>query len=162
MKKVLAVVAAVLVIVAAGGLAYLHSLGMFAGAPYFSTEHGAIDGYDPVAYFDQARAVRGEAEHSFEWAGARWRFASAENRDRFRQDPARFAPAYGGYCAFGMARGYTAKVDPEAWTIADGKLYLNFDADVQRQWSEERDAMIRQAEAKWPESRPARNAAEGP
>ena len=87
----------------------------------------AIDGYDPVAYFVDGKPVRGLAEFEQTWNGARYRFASAANRDRFANSPESFTPQYGGFCAFAVSRGYTADIDPAAWSVVDGKLYLNYD-----------------------------------
>ncbi len=96
---------------------------------YFGTV--AIKGYDPVSYFTDAKAVRGSAEHMVEWLGAVWYFASEEHKLRFAANPVEFAPQYGGYCAIGMAGDTrTNDIDPEAWTIIDGKLYLSYSKEV--------------------------------
>jgi len=110
----------------------------------------AIDGYDPVAYFTDGRPVAGSRAFALEWMGATWRFASAEHRDRFAADPERFAPRYGGYCAWAVSQGYTADVDPEAWAIVDGRLYLNYSREVQARWERDRAGFIRQADESWP------------
>ena len=110
----------------------------------------AIDGYDPVAYFTMGRPVQGRSEFSMNWNGASWRFANSEPRELFRADPERYAPQYGGYCAFAIAHGQTAGIDPNAWAIVDGKLYLNYDADIQRQWVANQAEFIRLANQKWP------------
>lgn len=157
MRRVLVILGGVLAVAAVGGFLFLSSLGMFATDPVYATDRGAIDGYDPVAYFLEGRPVEGDAAHTLEWRGSRWRFASAENLEAFRLEPERYAPRYGGYCAYGMASGYTARTDPQAWTIVDGRLYLNFDPDVKAQWERDRQAMIEQADANWPDSRPARH-----
>ncbi len=159
MRRWLLVIAVVLAVAITGGYGFLRSVGMFAERPVYTTERGAIDGFDPVAYFEQGAAVPGSTEHALDWQGSRWLFASAANRDAFSRDPERFAPAYGGYCAYGMASGYTANTDPHAWTIVDGRLYLNFDADVQAEWQEDRSTYIGRADHNWPQSQPARNAA---
>ncbi len=88
----------------------------------------AIKGYDPVAYFTQNQAVEGSEQYSYHWLGATWHFASAENRDLFIREPAKYAPQYGGYCADGVSFGtVTTNVDPKAWRIIDGKLYISYD-----------------------------------
>ncbi|MCP5482653.1 MAG: YHS domain protein [Spirochaetales bacterium] len=110
----------------------------------------AIDGYDPVAYFTMGRPVQGRSEFSLDWNGASWRFANSEHREMFRANPERYAPQYGGYCAFAVAHGQTAGIDPNAWAIVDGKLYLNYDADIQRQWVANQAEFIRLANQKWP------------
>jgi hypothetical protein len=85
--------------------------------------------------------------------GANWRFASAENRDRFAADPERYAPQYGGYCAYAVSEGTTADIDPEAWKVVDGKLYLNLSKDVQKLWEQDIPGYIEKADANWPEIR---------
>ena len=110
----------------------------------------ATDGYDPVAYFTMGRPVQGRSEFSLDWNGASWRFANSEHREMFRANPERYAPQYGGYCAFAVAHGQTAGIDPNAWAIVDGKLYLNYDADIQRQWVANQAEFIRLANQKWP------------
>jgi YHS domain-containing protein len=149
-RRWLLAIAGALALVGALALAYLDSLQMFASDPVSQTGDGAIDGYDPVAYFRSGRAVRGDARHEHEWNGATWRFASEENRAAFAADPERYAPAFGGYCAFAVANGYTAKPDPEAWSIAGDRLYLNFDRATQEKWLATRDAMIANGRRNWP------------
>jgi hypothetical protein len=114
------------------------------------TDGLAIQGYDPVAYFTDARPRRGLEAHFFDWQGARWRFVSAANRDAFAADPERYTPAYGGFCAFGMASGYKVGIDPEAWAIVDGKLYLNYSKSVQRNWQADIPGYIAKANTTWP------------
>ena len=110
----------------------------------------AIRGYDPVAYFTEGRPVEGLPAHELAWNGATWRFASAENLARFRADPEAYAPQYGGYCAWAVSQGYTASVDPEQWRIEDGRLYLNYDAEVQARWLRDVPGFIAAADANWP------------
>ena len=125
--------------------------------PVHQTWRGiAIDGTDPVAYWSQGKATPGSSEFELEWNGARWRFASAANRDLFRADPERYAPQYGGYCAWAVGHGYTAGTDPEAWSIVDGRLYLNYSRDVQKQWTPERAKWIELGDANWPTLRDGR------
>lgn len=118
--------------------------------PVFATDHGAIRGYDPIAYFTEGKPVRGRAEYSTEHMGATWRFASAENRDRFAAEPEKYAPQYGGYCAYAVGNGYTASIDPDAWSIVDGKLYLNYSTGVQKRWEAKRGHYLREASRNWP------------
>ena len=110
----------------------------------------AIGGYDPVAYFTAGTAVEGKGDFSAEWKGATWRFASAANRDLFVAMPEKYAPKYGGYCAYAVSQNYTAKVDPTAWTIVEGKLYLNYSHDVRKTWAADRAAYIAAADKNWP------------
>jgi YHS domain-containing protein len=122
-----------------------------AAGEYFVRNGIALDGYDPVAYFVEKKAVAGSSEFTVEHKGSVFRFASAANRDRFRATPDAYAPQYGGYCAYGTAAGYKAKIDPAAWSVVDGKLYLNYDAKVQAEWNKDRTGYIVKADHKWPE-----------
>ena len=110
----------------------------------------AVSGYDPVAYFTAGKPVEGSKEFVASWKGAEYRFASAANRDRFKADPARYAPQYGGYCAWAVSQGYTASADPQVWKIVDGRLYLNYDASVGRKWAADIPGHIAKANANWP------------
>ncbi|HVL72908.1 MAG TPA: YHS domain-containing (seleno)protein [Beijerinckiaceae bacterium] len=115
----------------------------------------AIHGYDPVAYFVEGRPRRGRPEFAVEHRGARWLFANEENRGRFRADPERYLPAYGGYCAYGVSQGYLVKIDPNAWRIVDGRLYLNYDRGVQRTWEKDVPGHVATANRNWPRLVPA-------
>lgn len=126
-----------------------------ADSPYFTDDGAAIRGYDPVAYFRQGAAVEGSAAHSLEWGGVTWHFASAANRQAFRERPEAYAPEYGGYCAFAAASNQLVSIDPGAWTIRDGKLYLNYSPSVQQRWERDIKGYIAQADAHWPELNPA-------
>ncbi len=110
----------------------------------------AVGGYDPVAYFTQGKPVKGSADVTTSYEGATWRFASAENRAAFQADPVKYAPQFGGYCAYAVALGHTAKAEPDAWTIHDGKLYLNYDKSVQALWEKDIPGYIAKADANWP------------
>lgn len=110
----------------------------------------AIKGHDPVAYFTQNAAVAGDAAFTASHDGATYRFASAANRDAFAANPGKYAPQYGGYCAYAVANGYTAPIDPEAFTIVDDKLYLNFSKGVRRRWERDIPGNISKADANWP------------
>jgi len=110
----------------------------------------ALKGYDPVAYFSEKKPVPGKTEFTVRHEDATYRFASAANRDAFAAAPAKYAPQYGGYCAFGMASGYKAPIEPDAWTVAEGKLYLNYSQSVRRQWSSDVPGYVRKADANWP------------
>src|SRR5262249_46545726 len=90
-----------------------------------STQTLAIKGFDPVAYFDSARPIKGSSQYSLHLDGASYRFSTAENLQRFRANPAKFARQYGGYCAYAMSLNRIADIDPARWAIVDGKLYLN-------------------------------------
>jgi YHS domain-containing protein len=119
-------------------------------AIYSASGKLAVKGADVVAYFTERRAVIGKAEYSTTWRGATWRFSSAENLAKFKADPAKYAPQYGGYCAYAVSEGYTAKIEPEAWSIVDGKLYLNYSLGVRSLWEKNKRERIRKADANWP------------
>ena len=111
----------------------------------------AIEGYDPVAYFTDGKPVKGDSDFEHEWKDSTWRFASAKSRDAFAADPEKYAPQYGGYCAYAVSQNSTAGIDPDSWTILGGKLYLNYNAKIQKKWEADRDAYIEQADKNWPE-----------
>lgn len=124
----------------------------FAIDPIHSNLFGsAIDGYDPVAYFKEGKAVEGDNDHVHKWNGAKWYFSSATNKQDFIADPEKYAPQYGGYCAWAVIQGAAVKTDPKAWHIEDGKLYLNYDKQVQAQWSEDIPGNIKAADEQWPD-----------
>ncbi len=118
--------------------------------PVFNEGGTAIRGYDPVAYFTQGEPAEGSAEHVVEYNSAQWRFTSAENRDLFAADPEKYAPQYGGYCAWAVANNYTASIDPHAWSIRDGKLYLNYSKFVRARWAVDKSGNIAKADKNWP------------
>lgn len=110
----------------------------------------AVGGYDPVSYFAEGRAVKGKPGIASQHAGVTWRFSSEANRAAFEAEPGRYAPQYGGYCAWAVSRGYTAQGDPEAWKIVDGKLYLNYNREVQSTWQKDIPGNVAKADANWP------------
>ena len=120
------------------------------GTSFNTTRGVALDGYDVVAYFTNGRAVKGSAANAHVWEGTTWHFASSAHRDEFRKWPEKYAPQFGGFCAYGVSRGYTVAVDPEAWSIVAGRLYLNYSKRVQRTWDQDRSTYIKRAEAHWP------------
>jgi YHS domain-containing protein len=109
----------------------------------------AVKGHDVVAYTTGA-VTRGDARFEHRWNGAVFRFASAANRDLFARAPEKYAPQFGGYCAYAVSRGYTAEIDPQAFRIVDGKLYLNYSKRVQRLWEGDIPGNIAKAQANWP------------
>ena len=110
----------------------------------------AVRGYDVVAYFTDGRPVPGRAEFEYAWQNATWRFDSAAHRDLFAKTPDKYAPQYGGFCAWAVSQNYTAPIDPKAWTIVDGRLFLNYSLKVQDTWSRERTTNIVKADGYWP------------
>jgi YHS domain-containing protein len=125
--------------------------------PVFSNEQGAIKGYDPVAYFTKGKPVKGLNSNRFEWKGALWHFETAENKALFAQNPEKYAPQYGGYCAYGWTKGYAAKTEPDAWTIVDGILYLNYDKSIQSKWEKNIPNNIQQANENYQKTQVGRN-----
>ena len=118
-------------------------------APVYTDLFGrAIGGYDPVAYFTEGEALYGDKQFVYQWRGAEWQFTSAAHRDAFIKNPERYAPQYGGYCAYAISQGIALKIDPEAWTIHDGKLYLN-KYRVQADWRAHRETLIKAADRHW-------------
>jgi YHS domain-containing protein len=111
----------------------------------------AIKGYDPVAYFTGGKPLKGDSKFAYDWNGAKWHFASAAHRETFKAAPEKYAPQFGGYCAWAVSQNYTANVDPEnAWKLIDGKLYLNYSRDVQKKWETDVPGNIAKADQNWP------------
>jgi YHS domain-containing protein len=116
-------------------------------APFSSV---GVSGYDVVAYFTDSRPVRGTTQFRTTHQNVEYRFASAEHLAAFRANPARYLPQYGGYCAWAVSQGYTASANPNNWRIVDGKLYLNYNSEIQRRWEGDIPGHIRNANANWP------------
>ena len=115
---------------------------------WFSND--AASGYDVVAYFSEGQATPGSEQFQSHYQGARWLFSSARHKQLFDQDPARYAPQYGGHCAWAMAeKGDKVSADPLHWEIVDGKLYLNYNARFHRKWQQDKAAMIERADRHW-------------
>lgn len=132
---------------------FLGATSAFAGEdPVYTswTNNRAVSGYDTVAFFSEGRAVKGKKAFKTEYMGAEWRFASQENLELFTSNPEKYAPQYGGYCAWAAARGYTASGDPEQWKIVDDKLYLNYDAKVKAKWEKDIPGFIASADKVFP------------
>ena len=113
----------------------------------------AIRGYDPVAYFTKGAPTQGQAKFTATFDGATWQFSSLENQKLFEANPAKYAPQYGGYCAYAVSKGYTAKTQPDAWHIVNDKLYLNFNTKVREIWRQDIPGNVKKADANWPEIR---------
>jgi hypothetical protein len=117
----------------------------------FKASDQAIRGYDPVAYSTAGKPVKGDQNLVFHWMDANWYFSSKENLNSFSKSPDKYAPQYGGYCAYGMSEGHKAPTDPNAWTIVDGKLYLNYSLKVKESWKKDQMQRIGQANKNWPQ-----------
>ncbi|NKW71803.1 YHS domain protein [Rhodobacteraceae bacterium R_SAG10] len=118
---------------------------------FFNTDGLGASGYDVVAYFAQSDAVAGDEQFSLQWKGAVWRFGSGENMAMFESYPRAFAPQYGGYCAFAMAKGAIARSVPAAWTVYEGKLYLNQSRIVRALWKRDIPGFLAAADKVWPD-----------
>ncbi len=152
-----------------GGL--LLSGGAFAGEQYVDGTGFAASGYDVVAYHSlnqnkvgtaQPKAVAGSAAFTAEYNGAKWAFSSAANRDAFVADPAKYAPAYDGHCAFGVAKGGKVPANPHLWRIRDGKLYLNITKAVVGFWEEDIPGNLKKSEVNWKTGLEAKASPDGP
>ena len=130
----------------------LAMMALAAQAQTFNADRGlGAKGYDVVAYFTDRKPVKGTPQFTHEYGGVKWQFASAEHRDLFKADPAKYAPQYGGYCAYGVAVGGLYDVQPDnAWSVIDGKLYLNKDRGVQQTWLKDIPGYVTKADATWP------------
>jgi YHS domain-containing protein len=120
-------------------------------AEVFSKDGKAIRGFDPVAYFTQGKPVKGNDKLHYKWKDATWYFSSQQNLDAFKNAPEKYAPQYGGYCAYGLSNGYKATTEPDAWSVVNGKLYLNYDTGVRNEWNKTRDQRIKKADENWPQ-----------
>jgi|SRR5678815_4202112 len=138
------------IVVITAVLLFMSIVPAFAGE-YFERDGIAIGGYDPVAYFAEMKPVKGLTEFHAEYQGSTFYFSTAANRNTFTANPDKFAPQYGGYCAFGMAKGYKAVIDPDAFTVVEDKLYLNYSEAVRSKWKLDIPGYIRTANANWPE-----------
>jgi YHS domain-containing protein len=115
----------------------------------FSTTDGAIRGYDAIAFFLEKKPVEMK-DFAFMWRGATWYFSSKQNLERFKSDPEKYTPQYGGYCAYGIAGGHKAPTQTDTWKIVNNKLYFNYSKDVQRVWLKNTKGYIEQVDVNWP------------
>ncbi len=115
---------------------------------YFSSV--AVSGYDTVAYFSEQKATKGDSDFSVKYQDATWHFSSKKNADLFSANPKKYAPQFGGYCAWAISQNHIAKSDPLAWKIIDNKLYLNYDFEVQAMWLKDPKKRIEMANKNWP------------
>lgn len=119
------------------------------GAEIFQKNGYAINGYDPVAFFEEQKPIKGNPEIKYRWKEADWVFSTQARLDSFRSAPEKFAPQYGGYCAYGTADGHKAPTEADTWTLQDGKLYFNYNMDVKKLWDQDRAKFILQADSNW-------------
>ena len=129
------------------------AINVYAGDPVYTgfLSNKAVSGYDPVAFFTDGKPIKGDSKFQTEYNGADWYFASQEHLDMFKENPEKYAPQYGGFCAWAVAAKHSrAPGDPEYWKIVDGKLYLNYDKSVQQKWLEDVPGFIQEADKYWP------------
>jgi YHS domain-containing protein len=131
------------------GLFVVGSFGAGLAGEINETDGLAIEGYDPVAYFSEHKPVQGPAAFTASQDGVTYRFASAAHRDQFLANPAAYLPQYGGFCAYATAKGYKADADPTAFSVVSGKLYLNYNADIQAEWSKDPVGYITNGDRSW-------------
>lgn len=146
------------IVLTLGAAAMLASTAVFAAPPINTLKGGlfggrtdtAILGYDTVAYFTDGKPVKGQDAFVTEWMGAKWKFASQSHLDLFKASPEKYAPQYGGYCAYGVSQDNLVSIEPDKFKVEGGKLYLNYDAGVQATWLKDVSGYIKQADAKFP------------
>ena len=141
---------AISVVTHAPGAATAQQITARAPVPALNVKNGvAVKGYDPVAYFNDAKPVKGLPEHTFKWQGATWQFVSEEHRSAFMREPTKYAPQYGGYCAFAVSQGSIVDIDPNQWKIVNGRLYLNANVLALTLWSHDPEGHIKKGDANW-------------
>jgi len=117
----------------------------------FETDGKALRGYDVVAYFISGEPIKGVDSFGVKWNNSTWLFSSLKNLETFNKSPEKYAPQYGGYCAYGTAEGHKAPTQPDAWAIVNGKLYFNYNKKVKNIWDKNQQGFIEKANKKWPE-----------
>ncbi|CAN1546456.1 hypothetical protein MCETHM1_01978 [Flavobacteriaceae bacterium] len=131
-------------------VAFLSATTFAQTAKHINLKNGiAIQGYDPVAYFESTKAIEGKKEITAKFNDATYQFASENNKDLFLKNPTHYEPQFGGFCAFGMSEGYEASIKPEAFTVVEDKLYLNYNLKVREDWSKNKEARIVKATVNW-------------
>lgn len=109
----------------------------------------AIDGFDPIAYYNEGQAIKGNESFTYAWNESTWYFKTEANRDLFSSSPEKYAPQYGGYCGFAVSTGFTAKTNPEFFEIIDGKLYLFSAEDVKTEWKKDLSNNLNSCDKNW-------------
>jgi YHS domain-containing protein len=152
-RRIFLLGAAAVVAVGGTGAYFWQTREVLAAGPVFAgkTPGIAINGYDTVAYITEGKPVEGSDAYTHSWKGVTWRFASAENKALFEANPEKYAPQYGGFCAYAVAKGSTAKTEPDAFTVVDNKLYLNYDKNVQSLWEGDIPKFIEDGDKNWVE-----------
>jgi hypothetical protein len=152
MNPLRAILSAALLTLTAAAIPAMSNAALARAAPIYTADadHLALDGYDPVAYFTDAKPTPGSPTITAKHNGAVWRFATTAHREAFVANPTRYAPQYGGYCAWAVSQGYTASGDPQAWKVVGDKLYVNYNRDVAINWSKNIPGNIMKANANWP------------
>ncbi|WP_257985411.1 YHS domain-containing (seleno)protein [Shewanella sp. GutCb] len=117
----------------------------------FQDKGVAVNGYDVVAYFSEQQPVTGKVEYSSQYNNVEWLFSSEQNKIMFEQDQQYYVPQYGGYCAYGMSKGFVVDTDPNAFTILNNKLYLNYSLGVRETWLNDTAVYIERADKNWQE-----------
>ncbi|MGV6800711.1 MAG: YHS domain-containing (seleno)protein [bacterium] len=146
MKSLIRILLAAVISVASIGTALAAKAEIYTGR----LSNQAVGGYDTVSYFSNSGPVKGTDEFQYSYKGAVWLFSSAENLTKFQENPTRYAPQYGGYCAWAMAAGKFAKGDPKYWTIYQGKLYLNYNKSIKAKWEKDIPGFVAKADDLWP------------
>ena len=129
----------------------LFSSTVVSAGEYFERDGVALRGYDPVSYFTEGKPQPGVPAHSYVYKGSKFQFASADNQKLFADNPDKYAPQFGGFCAYGTAQGYKVSTQPDAFAVVDGKLYLNYNREVVKIWQQDVPGNISKAEENWPE-----------
>lgn len=120
-------------------------------AEIFTKDGKAIRGYDPVAFFKVSKPVKGADSLAYKYKDATWLFSSKENLESFKANPDKYAPQYGGYCAYGVSAGHKSPTETDTWTVVDDKLYFNYNMKVKEAWTKDQPALIKKADEKWPD-----------
>ena len=120
-------------------------------SPVYAPKGVALDGYDAVAFFTQGKPVKGSSNYALQWNGAQWLFADKADLESFKKEPEKYAPQYGGYCAYGASQGHKASVEINTWSVVNNKLYLNYDQKVKSTWVKDEASYIESADKKWPQ-----------
>ena len=120
-------------------------------SPVYAPKGIALEGYDAVAFFTQGKPVKGSSAYATQWNGAQWLFADQADLESFKKAPGKYAPQYGGYCAYGAAQGHKAPTEIDTWTVVGDKLYLNYNQKVKSTWVKDQGSYIESANKIWPQ-----------